>query len=187
LIEVNADWLQFGCKLQSPRFPSQKEDLMAFRSLLPSVFGAEGRDPFRDLQRQIDRVFSEFSQDFRPMGFGRGNGNMLAVDIDVAETDKALEISADLPGVAEKDIDVSVSDNMLTIKAEKKSERDEKGKDFRIVERSYGTFQRSMTLPFAADASKVEAKFDKGVLKLTLPKPPELQSKAQKIPVKSAA
>ena len=159
---------------------------MALTSLLPSIFSSEsGRDPFRDLHRQIDRLFSDLSQDMRPLGLGR-NGT-LSLSMDVAETDKAVEVTAELPGVDEKDIDVSVTDNILTIKAEKKSQRDEKGKDFRIVERSYGKFERNMMLPFTADPAKVEAKFDKGVLKLTLPKPPEAQVKLQKIPVKSAA
>jgi HSP20 family protein len=157
---------------------------MALPSLIPSFFTHDGRDPFRDLQRQIDRVFSDFSGDMRPMVSGR-NG-VMGISVDVAETDKALEITAELPGVDEKDIDLSLTDNLLTIKAEKKSERDEKGKDFHVVERSYGTVQRSMALPFRADPSKVDAKFDKGVLKLTVPKPPEVQSKSQKITVKAA-
>ncbi len=158
---------------------------MAFKSLLPTLFSQEsGRDPFRDLQRQIDQVFSDFTRELRPMGFGR-NGS-LSISMDVAETDKAVEVTAELPGVDEKDIDVSVADDMLTIKAEKKSEKDEKGKDFRLIERSYGTFERRMALPFKADPAKVEAKFEKGVLKLTLPKPPEAQSKVQKIPISAA-
>jgi HSP20 family protein len=159
---------------------------MAMKSLLPSLFSGEtGRDPFRDLQRQIDQVFSEFSRDIRPFA-GRQNG-LLSVTVDVAETDKALEITAELPGVSEKDIDVTVSDDVLTIKAEKRSEKDEKGKDYHVVERSYGTFQRSMMLPFKADAAKIDAKFDKGVLKLTVAKPAEVQAKVQKIPVSAAA
>jgi HSP20 family protein len=151
---------------------------------LPSLFTRDERnDPFRSLQRQIDQLFSDFSRD----SFFSGNGQdmMSRIKVDVAETDKAIEIMADLPGVDEKDIDVNLVDNVLTIKAQKKNERDEKGKNFRVVERSYGAFERSMTLPFKADAKQVEAKFDKGVLKLVLQKPPEVQAGSQKIAISS--
>jgi HSP20 family protein len=158
---------------------------MALKSFLPSVFSHEsGRDPFRDLQRQIDQVFSDFSRDVLPSGLSRGAA--LGISMDVAETDKSIEITAELPGVDEKDIDVTLADDMLTIKAEKKSEKDEKGKDFRVVERSFGLMERRMALPFKADPGKIDAKFEKGVLKLTLPKPPEVQSKTQKIPISAA-
>jgi HSP20 family protein len=160
------------------------EVIMAFKSLLPSVFSGEGsRDPFHDLQRQIDRVFSDFSRDLKPVGMGR-NGSF-SPSIDVCETDKALEVTAELPGVDEKDIDVTLADDMLTIRAEKKSEKEEKDekKNYHLVERSYGTFERRMSLPFRADPSKVDAKFEKGVLKLTVPKPAEAQAKVQKIQV----
>jgi HSP20 family protein len=161
---------------------------MTMRSMLPMLWGErmEGREPFRALQSQIDRLLSDFSTDFPATTAWHGNGR-LKVRVDVAETDKAMEVTAELPGVSEKDIDVTLTGDVLTIKAEKKSEKDEKTKDYHIVERSYGTFERSMQLPFEADAAKIEAKFDKGVLKLTLPKPAEAQSKMQKIAVKTAA
>ena len=85
------------------------------------------------------------------------------------------------------DIDVQLKDGVLTIKGEKKVEKDEKQKDYHVMERSYGMFERSFTLPAEVDASKVEAAFDKGVLKVTLPKLPQEQSKAQKIAVKPQA
>jgi HSP20 family protein len=163
---------------------------MKARSMLPALWSGnrDEREPFRLLQGQIDRLFSDLTSDFPLVGRWNGNGaGRLAVQVDVAETDKTIEVTADLPGVNEKDIDVSLAGDMLTIKAEKKSDKEEKTKDYHLVERSYGTFERSMMLPFKADASKIDAKFDKGVLKLTVQKPAEAQVKLQKIEVKAAA
>lgn len=161
---------------------------MNVRSMLPTLWGENRNEsqPFRLLQSEIDRLFNEFTSDFSMVGRWNGNGR-LAVQLDVAETDKTLEVTADLPGVNEKDIDISLAGDVLTIKAEKKSDKEEKTKDYHLVERSYGTFERSMMLPFQADAAKIDAKFEKGVLKLTVQKPAEAQKKLQKIEVKAAA
>ena len=95
-------------------------------------------------------------------------------------------MTAELPGVDEKDIEVTLNDDLLTIKAEKKAEKESKDKTFHLVERSYGAIQRTIPVPFAADPNKVEARFDKGVLKVTLPKPPGAAKKARSIKVKAA-
>ncbi len=159
---------------------------MQMKSLMPTIFsGTPEKDPFRSLQKQIDQVFTEFSRDMP--GFGWPRNGSLSLAVDVIETDNALKISADLPGVDEKDISVTLAGDVLTIKAEKKTEKEEKGKDFRLCERSYGVFERSMALPFKAESSKVDAKFDKGVLKVTINKPAGVQSLTQSIPIKSAA
>jgi HSP20 family protein len=142
--------------------------------------------PFRALQQEVDKLFNDFTSDLPAIGRWNGNGS-LAVKVDVAETEKTLEVTAELPGVSEKDIDVSLAGDILTVKAEKKSDKEEKTKDYHIVERSYGTFERSMRLPFKADPARIEAKFDKGVLKLVVQKPAEAQTRTQKIEVKSAA
>jgi HSP20 family protein len=163
---------------------------MRVRSMLPALWSdnRNEREPFRMLQNEIDKLFTNFSAGLPMIGSWSGDGNgRLAVQVDVAETEKAIEVTADLPGVNEKDIDVSLAGDMLTIKAEKKSDKEEKTKDYHLVERSYGTFERSMMLPFKADAAKIDAKFDKGVLKLTVQKPAEAQTKLQKIEVKVAA
>ena len=141
---------------------------------------------FRTLQNEVEKLFNDFTAGF-PMAARWNENGRLAVRVDVAETEKTLEVTAELPGVNEKDIDVSLAGDMLTIKAEKKSDKEEKTKDYHLVERSYGTFERSMMLPFKADAAKIEAKFDKGVLKLIVQKPAEAQTKTQKIEVKAAA
>jgi HSP20 family protein len=116
---------------------------------------------------------------------GASRGAALAPSIDVSETESELRIEADLPGVEEKDVDVTVADNILTIKGEKRAEKEETKKNFHVVERSYGSFSRSLTLPFAADPSKAKATFKNGVLSITLPKPPEVKAKAKKIAIGS--
>jgi HSP20 family protein len=159
---------------------------MELKSLLPTVFtGKAERDSFRSLQRQIDQVFSDFTKDF-PAGGWLPNGNG-SLAIDVAETDKMIEVSTEIPGVDDKDISVTLAGDMLTIRAEKKTEKDEKGKDFHRSERSYGVFERCLELPFKTESSKVDAKYDKGVLRVTIAKPAEVQALSQKIPVKVAA
>jgi len=138
-------------------------------------------DPFRALQRRMDRLFDDFAGDYHwPFTNGRG---AMTPTIDVSETEKELTVEAELPGVDEKDIDVTLTDNMLTIKGEKKQEKEEKKKDYHLTERSYGSFSRTMTLPFDADPAKIKAAFKDGVLKITLPKPPEIKAKVKKIAI----
>jgi HSP20 family protein len=154
------------------------------RNFLPDVFGrASGTDLFSNLHREIDRVFQDFGRGGAPLlgDFGR---NGMAMNVNVAEQNGAVEVTAELPGCAAEDIDVQLKDGVLTIKGEKKVERDDKQKDYHIMERSYGMFERSFTLPAEVDGAKVEAAFEKGVLKVTLPKLPGQQSKVQKIAVK---
>jgi HSP20 family protein len=137
-------------------------------------------DPFSYLRNQINRVFDDFwgESSLTPRheiaaGFWP--------QVDVTETDKEIKVSADIPGVEPKDIDVSVEDGMLTIKGEKKYEREEKEKGQYRIERSYGSFERAIELPAEVDESKAE--FKKGVLRLTLPKRPGAQSRRKKIPI----
>ena len=156
------------------------------RHFLPDVFGrGAGNDMFSNLQREIDRVFQDFGRGGMP-GLGEFGKSAMAMKVNVAEQDGAVEVTAELPGCAPEDIDVQLKDGVLTIKGEKKVEKDEKEKDYHVMERSYGMFERSFTLPAEVDGSKVEASFDKGVLKVTLPKLPQEQSKSQKIAVKPA-
>ena len=104
--------------------------------------------------------------------------------VDVGETDKAFEITAELPGMDEDDIEVTLTDAGLTIKGEKKSEREETEKDYHRLERSFGSFQRFFAVPEEVDAAKIDARFKKGVLTVTLPK--TAKAKARKIKVKAA-
>jgi HSP20 family protein len=107
----------------------------------------------------------------------------MAPRVDVSETDTELKIEAELPGIDEKDVEVVLSDGRLTIKGEKKQEKEEKKKDYHLLERSYGSFARSIALPFEADPDQVKASFAKGVLTVTVPKPPEVKAKEKKIAI----
>jgi HSP20 family protein len=93
--------------------------------------------------------------------------------MDLVETDDHLVLRGDLPGMTEDDIDIEIKDNVLTVSGERKSDHEEKGKGFHRVERSFGSFSRSLTLPHGIDADQVEANFDKGVLEVRVPKPAE--------------
>ena len=97
-----------------------------------------------------------------------------------------IEIAAELPGVADNDVEVSLSDGVLTIKGEKKTKKEDQDKGYHLMERSYGSFLRSLAIPHDVDPDKVSASFDDGVLKVTLQKPPAAQSKTKKISLKKA-
>lgn len=146
---------------------------------------ADTANPFVSLQREVDRLFNDFTRGFPSLtAFGNNGGNLLP-SIDVAETDKEIEITAELPGLEEKDVQINVADNILTIRGEKKAEKEEKDKNYRLVERSYGSFERSLELPGGVNVDAISASIAKGVLKVTVPKPAVTQAK--KVEVKSAA
>jgi HSP20 family protein len=106
--------------------------------------------------------------------------------VDFAETEKGYEVTAELPGMNEKNIEVKFADGVLTIKGEKQEEKEEKKKDYYMSERSFGSFHRALQLPNGIDPEKIEASFTNGVLKVTLPKSTEAQKAEKKIPVKAA-
>lgn len=159
---------------------------MNLRSMMPIGRDrnvARSDNPFMSLQREIDRLFDDFTRGFP--AFSTGRANEMLPSVDVTETDKQIEITAELPGLEEKDVQVNFADSVLTIRGEKKAEKEEKDKTFRLVERSYGSFVRSLQLPDGVDANAIKASIDKGVLKVTVPKPAPAQVK--KIDVKAAA
>jgi HSP20 family protein len=158
---------------------------MNLRSLMPvgrDRSAARSESPFFSLQREIDRLFDDFSRGFPT--FSSGGGEMLP-SVDVTENDKQIEITAELPGLEEKDVQVNLADNVLTIRGEKKAEKEEKDKTYRLVERNYGSFVRSLELPEGVNADAIKASINKGVLTVTVPKPAPAQAK--KIEVKAAA
>jgi HSP20 family protein len=143
---------------------------------------------FGSLQREVDRLFEDFTRG------ASGNGSsMLMPSIDVTETDNEIEVTVDLPGLERKDVDISLENDVLTIRGEKKIEtkpdekadKDGKDKTYHVAERSYGVFYRVIQLPPGIDPSKVQATMSKGVLKVAIPKP--ARSSAAKIEVKEAA
>ncbi len=159
----------------------------------PALVGDVWR-PFEALRKEVDRLFEDFGGDFwqrpfRPFaGIERAwPGKLVAAPaVDVSETDKAFEITAELPGLDEKNIEVNVANGGLSIKGEKKEEKEEKNKDYHVSERRYGSFERYFSLPEGVDADKIEASFKNGVLKVMLPKTAEAQKPAKKIEVKAA-
>ncbi|MGN8545095.1 Hsp20/alpha crystallin family protein [Bradyrhizobium sp. 13971] len=135
------------------------------------------------LQREIDRVFDSFTRGLPSLDFKTSSG--LAPNMDIAETDRDIEITAELPGLEQKDVQVNLADDVLTIKGEKKAEKEEKDKNYFRMERSYGSFYRSVQLPPGVNADSIKASLKNGVLKVTVAKPAAAQPK--KIEVKAAA
>ncbi|WP_407165997.1 Hsp20/alpha crystallin family protein [Bradyrhizobium sp. ORS 111] len=160
-----------------------------------AAFAGEVWCPFETLRQEVDRLFEDFSEDSwrRPIrslaAFDRAWPRKVAATpaVDVAESDMAYEITAEMPGMDEKNIEVSLANSGITIKGEKKEEKEEKSKDYYLSERRYGSFERCLYLPDGVDTDKIEATFKNGVLKVTLPKTAEAQKPAKKIEVKAAA
>lgn len=161
--------------------------LPPFRDLLPWHWGPRGAaasDPFESLQESMNRLFESFR---REIGKPAGNGDLGIVrsKMDVAETDDAFELRVELPGMDEKNVDVSVTADALKIRGEKKSETSEKKKDYHHRECSFGSIERVVPLPDGVDTDKAAAKFRNGVLTVTLPKTADARRKARKIEIQS--
>jgi HSP20 family protein len=147
-------------------------------------------DVWHSFRGEMDRLFDRFGFpslrrmfDIEPSWRSSFSFSMPAIDM--SEDEKAYKISAELPGMDTKDIDVSVSGDMLVLKGEKRQEKEEKDKNYHFSERAYGSFQRAFDLPASVDRNKVTADFSKGVLTITLPKTAEAQKPHTKIEVKS--
>ena len=144
---------------------------------------------FQSLHSEIDRVFKSFGEFFGDAEgrFETISKGQLIPKVDVSETDEIVEVSAELPGVKEEDIDVTLSDNVLIIKGEKSEKREEKDKDYHLVERSQGKYVRSIPLGFSVSDADVKAELVDGVLKIAITKPAEIAEKTKKIPIGKAA
>jgi HSP20 family protein len=151
-------------------------------SFLTDMFrrGTDVADPFEAMRRDMDRLFTER---FPTLGRAFGNGGF-APALDVKATETGVEVSAELPGVTEGDISLDLHDDILTLSGEKKSEHEEKTAGGAVLsERSYGSFSRSIRLPWAPDPGKVTARFEKGVLHVSAPKPAAIAEKTRRIPI----
>lgn len=163
------------------------------KSSTPPAVAGETWRPFQALRNEIDQIFDDFGSGFwnRPFrSLARLerdlSKSMSSPAVDVAENDKAYEITAELPGLDEKNIDIKLDKGGLTIKGEKREETEEKKKDYYVSERRYGAFERYFALPDGINADKIEATFKNGVLKVLLPKTEEAQKPAKTINVKAA-
>ncbi|MFN3575948.1 MAG: Hsp20/alpha crystallin family protein [Tabrizicola sp.] len=144
---------------------------------------SEDKNPIATLQQEMNRVFDNFWNRFGDLDWPWGGGEAKS---DVVETKDHVEVSIELPGMEMKDIEVSVTDDMLTVKGEKKIERQEEKKGYYLSERSYGAIYRTIPLPPGVDGEKAEASFRNGVLTIRLPQTPEAQARVKRIEVKGA-
>lgn len=150
--------------------------------------------PLEAFRREIDRAFGNFapfnwpfsrSLDLEPFA-GRELNWAKMPAVDVVEKDGEYQITAELPGIDEKNVEVKLANGVLTVQGEKKEEKEEKKADYHLMERHYGSFQRSFRLPDGVDAENVSAAFKNGVLSITLPKSAAAKAQEKKIPIKTA-
>lgn len=169
---------------------------MAITDLIPwkkdetkvSIHRGEEEDELLDLRSRMNRLFDDFFE--RPFSLSPFFGESafmgeFAPSIDLSETDQELTISAELPGMEPEDIHITLERNTLTISGEKRAEKEEEGKRFYRVERSYGRFRRSIALPEGIDENKIDASFKRGVLKVKLPKTDKAQKESKRIKIKT--
>ena len=163
------------------------------KNLLPTVWRRSEspmrraeEHPFFALHREMNQMFDEFSRSFdlTPFGGGKSFGTF-SPSIDVREDEKEVIVKAELPGLDEKDVEVTLADDALTIRGEKKDEKEEKGKDYWHRETSYGSFRRVISLPEGINTEKADARFKNGVLTVTLPRLEEAKVKGKRIAVKT--
>ncbi|MEQ1954974.1 Hsp20/alpha crystallin family protein [Mesorhizobium sp. CN2-181] len=152
---------------------------------LPSVFRDEDRDPFLSLHREVNRLFDDAFRGFdsRLPALGRfssfGGGGW--PNVEVSDGEKEIRVTAEVPGLEEKDIEVLLEDGVLTLKGEKRSETEDKDRQF--TERFYGRFERRIPLGYEVEDDKVSADFKNGVLTVALPKTERAQAKAKRIAI----
>jgi len=162
----------------------------------PALSSEPGRHPIVGLRQEIDHLFDDFfTGAFAPFsryGFGeKPLGRLEPIfgrtlpQVDIRETDKEYRISAELPGMEEKDIDVTLSEGMVTIRGEKKEEKKEEGEDFHLMERSYGSICRSFRVPEEAELDKIDASFENGLLNVIIPKTEKPVVKEKKVTVRA--
>ena len=162
---------------------------MNFKDLIP--FGKKNLAVRRDeenpvimMQHEMNRILDSFASAWGPAPFPLA-GASFSPRLDMAEDAKTFTVTAELPGMSDKDIDLSISGDALVIRGDKKEEKEEKGRNYYYSERSYGSFSRSIPLPPEVAADKVSATFRKGVLTITLPKTADVADGMKKIPVRT--
>jgi HSP20 family protein len=143
-------------------------------------------DPFREFSTLQDRMNRLFRESYGPEGRDESlTTSQFAPPVDVYEDEHNVVLKVEVPGIDEKDIDVRVENSVLTVHGERKVEKEEKEENFRRIERQYGSFTRTFTLPSTVDAERIQADYDKGILKIVLPKKAEAKPKQIKVNVGS--
>lgn len=145
-------------------------------------------DPFRELTTLQDRMNRLFQESYAPLGRREENLGMgtFVPPVDVYEDEHNITLKMEVPGIDQKDIDVRLENNVLTVHGERKFEKDEKQENYQRIERSYGSFTRSFTLPSTVDTENVNAEYENGVLKIKLAKKAEAKPKQIKVNVGKA-
>ena len=158
------------------------------RSFIPSIWSGDYpsvADPLSSFRRDMQEMFGSLE---RRLPYLSGDGAMATFPImDMSETKDAVELSAELPGVTDKDVSVTLDRDRLIISGEKKKEIERKDQNWHYLERNFGSFHRTIPLNFEPDANAVDARFEKGVLHVTVKKPAKIAAKAKTIPVRSGA
>jgi len=164
-----------------------KKDVIAKTTPGTLAVRREWEYPFGSFQREMNKLVDNWFGGFNLSPWApleKGLATTFTPRVNVSETDKEIKVSAELPGMDEKDIDVSLTRDTLTIKGEKKEEKEDKGKDYYRMERSYGSFTRAISLPIEVDTDKAKATFKKGVLQVVLPKSAKAIQETKKVAVK---
>jgi len=160
--------------------PKNRETAVAIRR--PTDFTDQLIEPFAQLRNEVDRLFDSFPLRLPTLRLGRLNVIPAA---EVTETDKSYKVTVELPGMSPENVEVTFDDGLLRIAGEKKEEREKNERGFRLAERTYGSFERLIELPQAADGNGIEAKLKDGLLTVTVPKNEKAQRKPQRIAVKT--
>lgn len=149
----------------------------------PSDFTDQLIEPFTQLKTEVDRLFESFPFRLPALKLGRFAS---APALEMSETEKSYKITAELPGIDPENVDVTFEDGLLRIAGEKTQEREENERGYRLSERSYGAFERMVTLPSAANPEKIDAKFKNGILTITVAKHSEKKQNVRQIKVQKA-
>jgi HSP20 family protein len=167
--------------------PMDVKSLIPFRRAPTVSRQNASSDPLAAFREEINRTFDDFFRGLAfPLGFQPARPPALALtpQMDVSETGEQVEITAELPGLDADDVEVSLDGDVLTIQGEKTLQREEDERDYHVVERSQGSFSRSIRLPFEVDPDQIQAAFKDGVLTITVPKPADAQNRVHRIGVK---
>jgi HSP20 family protein len=157
---------------------------MAQGNLSPYGFGSQGGDPFLMLRREMEQLFDNVVRG--PSQAAASGTTVVAPRMDISEDDNEIRVVAEMPGATPDNVEVIVDDDVLTIRGERALEREANRKNYHLIERSVGVFQRSLRLPAVVDASQVQARFENGVLTITIPKSVS-QERARRVQVRSGA